>query len=760
MNCSNFATKIKQFMSFKIPSVLIALVFVSSAAFSQVVDVATARGQNIGSTISVKVIVTTGTSLDPSSGSTRYFQDATGGLSAFGNDLAPVQPGDSIIITGELSEFFQLKQISPVTNVQIVNSGNPLPSPEVLTINDAMQESKECMLVQIPNVTFDQGGSFSGQSNYNITDVTGNGDLRVNGNTNLVGTPIPSAQVAVTGVIGRFNANQQILPRSVNDIGNISGPEFVELPEQTNIQTTSFDLEFSSDVDAAAVIEWGETPDLTETPLIETNENTEHIFTLSGLQPAAFYYARAGLIENQDTSYSPVGYYSTKSLSSGNIKVWFNAPVDTTVATEKVAMSVGSSVVDSIIAIIESAESTLDIAIYNWNNNGIRDISQSINDAHNRGVRVRMITDRSTATLGFNDLVQGVPRMESPSGQNYGIMHNKFVIVDAEDNDADKPLVITGSMNWTDGQVNRDPNNTVVFQDRAMARAYTLEFEEMWGSTNATPNYNNSKFGPDKSSNTPRLFMLNESEVELYFSPTDAAETNIVNSLEAATDDIEVATMLMTRTPYAYAVRNAVNDNGVYGGFIIDDTTYQNSSLPYSLVGEALNEDEHLFVHNRPNTLHHKYAIVDQSNPFTGDPRVITGSHNWSNAANTRNDENTVIIHSAEVANIFFQEWVRRFTDLGGEDYIVIASAGDQARENRNIAVYPNPFVNQINVTAPHLQGDVTLNLYDVSGQLVRQFRGAQAGNVELNTTEMKSGMYILEIMNNGKSTRQKVVKP
>ncbi len=744
----------------KISMTLIAALFACGGVISQVSDIANARSQTLGSIVTVKAIVTTGTSLDPSSGSTRYFQDATGGLSAFGNDLAPVQLGDSIIITGELSEFFQLKQISPITNVQIVNSGNPLPNPEVLSINDAMQESKECMLVQIPTVTFDQGGSFSGQSNYTITDASGSGTLRVNGNTNLVGSPIPAGQVGVTGVIGRFNANQQILPRSVNDVGILSGPEFAELPKQTNIQTNAFDLEFSSDDVVSSFIEWGETQDMTETPLVSTSDDTEHIFTLSGLQPASFYYARAGLVEGQDTSLSPVGFYSTKSLSTGNIKVWFNAPVDTTVATEKVAMNVGSTVVDSIIAMIESAQSTLDIAIYNWNNSGIRDMSQSINDAHNRGVQVRMITDRSTATLGFNDLVQGVPTLESPSGQTYGLMHNKFVIVDAEDNDPNVPQVLTGSLNWTDGQVNRDPNNTVVFQDQALARAYTLEFEEMWGSTGATPNFSMSKFGPDKSSNTPRLFMLNETPVELFFSPTDAVETNITNSISAATDDIEVATMLMTRTPYAYAVRNAVRDNGVYGGFIIDDTSYQNSTLPFSLVSEALNEGEHLFVHNRPNTLHHKYAIVDQSNPFTGDPRVITGSHNWSNAANLRNDENTVIIHSAEIANIFFQEWVRRFTDLGGEDYIVIASAESEIYNERTVSVYPNPFANEINIAAPQLTGDVSIRLYDISGKLIKQYHQNQSDIMRLNTFDIQSGIYILEIENEGKRTRQKVVKP
>ncbi|MEI6455702.1 MAG: T9SS type A sorting domain-containing protein, partial [bacterium] len=50
----------------------------------------------------------------------------------------------------------------------------------------------------------------------------------------------------------------------------------------------------------------------------------------------------------------------------------------------------------------------------------------------------------------------------------------------------------------------------------------------------------------------------------------------------------------------------------------------------------------------------------DQSSPDE-DPFVWTGSHNWSDAANTVNDENTIVIHDATVANLYYQEFKKRF---------------------------------------------------------------------------------------------------
>lgn len=64
--------------------------------------------------------------------------------------------------------------------------------------------------------------------------------------------------------------------------------------------------------------------------------------------------------------------------------------------------------------------------------------------------------------------------------------------------------------------------------------------------------------------------------------------------------------------------------------------------------------------------LHHKFALIDDST-------VIIGSHNWSKAANNKNDENLLIIENVTVAQHFKQEFERLYqkADLGRTDYLV-----------------------------------------------------------------------------------------
>jgi phosphatidylserine/phosphatidylglycerophosphate/cardiolipin synthase-like enzyme len=52
------------------------------------------------------------------------------------------------------------------------------------------------------------------------------------------------------------------------------------------------------------------------------------------------------------------------------------------------------------------------------------------------------------------------------------------------------------------------------------------------------------------------------------------------------------------------------------------------------------------------HAMHHKVILID-------DQILITGSYNFSNNSKTRNDENTLIIHSPEMAALFRQEFER-----------------------------------------------------------------------------------------------------
>jgi phosphatidylserine/phosphatidylglycerophosphate/cardiolipin synthase-like enzyme len=52
--------------------------------------------------------------------------------------------------------------------------------------------------------------------------------------------------------------------------------------------------------------------------------------------------------------------------------------------------------------------------------------------------------------------------------------------------------------------------------------------------------------------------------------------------------------------------------------------------------------------------MHHKVIILDDST-------VITGSYNFSRNAEERNDENTLVIHSPEMARLYLEEFERVF---------------------------------------------------------------------------------------------------
>jgi competence ComEA-like helix-hairpin-helix protein len=55
--------------------------------------------------------------------------------------------------------------------------------------------------------------------------------------------------------------------------------------------------------------------------------------------------------------------------------------------------------------------------------------------------------------------------------------------------------------------------------------------------------------------------------------------------------------------------------------------------------------------------LHHKFAVIDSQT-------VITGSHNWSEAANSGNDETLLVVESPTVAAHYVREFSRLYTNF------------------------------------------------------------------------------------------------
>lgn len=224
---------------------IIALLAGSFSSFAQQ-NIADARTFGIGSNITISGIATNGSELGP----IRYVQDGTAGIACYGGPITGVNEGDSITVSGPLIEFSGLLEISIVTSVTVHNQAVVPPTPLQIPIS-AAAESLESQLVEIENVTFVQSGTFSGNSTYQITDGSNTLDVRVNSGTNLVGTTIPTGPVTITGPLGQFNSNYQIVPRSTSDIVTYVAPLYeinVLLDGATVLHTSDYFIGSSNTV--------------------------------------------------------------------------------------------------------------------------------------------------------------------------------------------------------------------------------------------------------------------------------------------------------------------------------------------------------------------------------------------------------------------------------------------------------------------------------------------------------------------------------
>ena len=437
--------------------------------------------------------------------------------------------------------------------------------------------------------------------------------------------------------------------------------------------TTSFTLSWTTDLASDGIVEYGLTEALGSTATGATG-TADHSVDLTGLEAGQIYYARAiSTLPDGESAASPIRPYATVSGSSGDIHVYFNGTVDASAATDEVAMSLGTDLNDTVAAWILSAQHTLDVAAYNLND---QTLIAAFNDATANGVEIRWIYEGQNANTGLGALDEVIPTHPRTDGEGSG-MHNKFIIGDAEYTES--AFVLTGSTNLTTGNLVQDLNNVIVFEDQSLARAYTIEFHEMWGSDGPTPDAANAKFGPDKSWNTPSNFLIGGSPVELYFSPSDGTTNAIRQEIEAADSEFEFALLAFTRDDLG----DAIADLGE-SFFVNPIGAIEQVNTTGSEFDNLQNSGVQVYAHNVSPDLHHKYAIVDHASP-NFDPVVITGSHNWSSSAENVNDENTVIVHDARVANLYHQEFRGMLIALG-----VIQSVED-AEAKPQCLVYPEP---------------------------------------------------------------------
>jgi len=510
----------------------------------------------------------------------------------------------------------------------------------------------------------------------------------------------------------------------------------------------NIELEFNSDLQVKAY-------DITTNQeiYIQRKQGKNYTFELLNTTPSQIIKLEYTYLNSKNNS-TQTSYIATQSMSSGTINVYFNHPVNTTYAQTQNAVNLGNTLDDMLISYIDACSSTLDIAIYNsYSPSAIAGIAGAINSAYTRGVQVRVIYDGSTNSVMIPLLNSAIPRLASPDSSSYGIMHNKFVIFDANSSDVNKPLVWTGSTNWTEVQIDGpDSNSAIVIQDQSLALGYKIEFEEMWGSTTMTPNLVNSKFGPFKTDNTPHNYVIGGKVIESYFSPTDATNSKIIAAINSADSDIDIATMLITRSDISSAIINKYNSGVTNTNLVV---SYQNPSGNQLSVLQAELPSNKVVVFSAGGLMHHKFMVIDNFDS-TSDPQVLVGSHNWSTSAETRNDENTLIVHDANVTNQYYQAFAYLFQLAGGA-----LDNQQNGFTTHSLIIYPNPTSGIVHLTTNDTSNlnDVNVTLHDVLGNRIFEKHFTNLVDETIDISGQSSGMYFITIQNEGKITNFKMIK-
>jgi len=700
-------------------------------------DIAEARTFAQGLGVSITGIVTNGDEL----GGIRYLEDATGGLPFFDPSVSGlVNPGDEVTITGTMGDFNGLIQVVDVVSHSINSTGNPLPTPQVVTPNQ-LNDATEAELVKINNVTFIDGGSgaqFTGNTTFTFSSNGEFSQIFVRSGNPLVGTTIPTTPVNITGIVSQFNGTYQLLIRAENDIdGN-----FVDNIRQSNITTSSFDITWTSNFMGSTNLRYGTDPTNISTEINLGGASMDHAVSLTGLSPATFYYVQVYTESTAAIAASAVRVFSTASTSTGEMKIFFNHIVDNSVSTGVDAIFIdGGQIEAEIISHIDAAQNTIDMSIFNINR---VPIVTALNNAVNRGVVVRYIANSGTLNSALD---AGNAIFNNIELNGSALMHNKFMIVDVAS--TDDSWVMSGSTNLTSQNLGDDFNNILFIQDEALAKAYTLEFNEMWGSEGPTPAIFGLLVGDQKKDNTPHNFIIGGDLVESYFSPSDNTTNAISNAIKTAETDVQFAMLSFTMNDMRDALFDA-DANGATVRGLIENINDIGGDFD-ALVSGGLDVKDH----PASGSIHHKYAIIDATNP-SSDPMVITGSHNWSASAENINDENTLIIHSPIVANIFLQEFEARWNG------ILESVKGVKSIAGFDVNILPNPVQHTATIQMDsEISNDIVITLWSMDGQ---QLQSRIKRNVfgkallEMDVNNYPSGNYVLSFQIGNQITAKQLI--
>jgi phosphatidylserine/phosphatidylglycerophosphate/cardiolipin synthase-like enzyme len=239
-----------------------------------------------------------------------------------------------------------------------------------------------------------------------------------------------------------------------------------------------------------------------------------------------------------------------------------------------------ATVAQALHDFLSAAKSSLVLALYDFAlGPGLEElVVDTLQEAGRRGVAVRIAYNADfRAPIPVPPPPQLAPedvgRLGLPTKAIPGIpdlMHHKYVV-------RDLASVWTGSTNWTDDSWSREENVIAVIESPELARAFQLNFEELWTT------------GIVETSGKvePRPVQVDGIEVRPWFCPGfgDALSHRIAKAIGRAKRRVRICSPVITAAPILATLAQVIADGKVSVAGAVDQTQIEEVQVQWGPTG-------------------------------------------------------------------------------------------------------------------------------------------------------------------------------
>lgn len=146
-------------------------------------------------------------------------------------------------------------------------------------------------------------------------------------------------------------------------------------------------------------------------------------------------------------------------------------------------------------------------------------------------------------------------------------------------------------------------------------------------------------------------FHTKTEQLNVCFTPPSGCGALIAQEITKAQSSIFIQAYGLTSNPIIYQIKAAQN-RGVKVKILLDNSNLSDNQAVYFDLKQAGID---VSFDKMPGIAHNKIIIIDRQ-------KVITGSFNFTTAADTKNAENVLLIEDAKLAEQYLINWQKRYT--------------------------------------------------------------------------------------------------